>query len=59
MDITRVQIIEEILQGFLKENNTVKVDLAEFREIFIKRHTPLEDVIEFLCNDCHDKIHQS
>lgn len=50
----RIQIIEQILQPFLKLE-VVTVDISTFEELFRKEHVPLEKSILILCRSCHKK----
>lgn len=48
----RPKIISYILNNFI-EDETIKINLQEFEDLFIKAHLPIEKTIKILCNDCH------
>lgn len=53
---TRKEIIQEILQEtgeFNNQNNSYKINIADFEERFISKHDDFFSVIEFMCRKHH------
>lgn len=51
----RKDIIDNILNSYVKSDGLVDVDLLKFEEEYKKAHTPVENHFYFLCHDCHLK----